>query len=45
MFMKSFVYLIVFASAINIAFAQSQPNKKTPESTEVWDPAVRVITP
>jgi hypothetical protein len=45
MFMKSFVYLIVFAAAINIAAAQSQPNKKTPESTEVWDPAVRVITP
>jgi hypothetical protein len=43
--MKSFVYLIVFAAATSVAFAQSQPNKKTPESTEVWDPAVRVITP
>src|SRR5688572_25170438 len=45
MFMKSFVYLIVLATVTNVAVAQSQPNKKTPESTEVWDPAVRVITP
>lgn len=43
--MKSFVSLFVFVAAATAALAQNQPNKKTPESTEVWDPAVRVITP
>jgi hypothetical protein len=27
------------------ALAQDQPNKKTPESTEIWEPQPRIITP
>jgi hypothetical protein len=43
--MRSVLYFMAFVALTTVTFAQSQPNKKTPESTEVWDPVVRIITP
>jgi hypothetical protein len=43
--MRSFFFAGVFLSVTTLAIAQPQNDKKTPESTEVWDPVVRIITP
>jgi hypothetical protein len=43
--MKSIMYLAALMAVASVSLAQNQTNKKTPESTEVWEPAVRVITP
>jgi hypothetical protein len=36
---------LAFISAGNLVYAQEQQSKKTPESTEIWEPQPRVITP
>jgi hypothetical protein len=43
----SFYSTILAATTIGCipAWSQEQPNKKTPESTEIWEPQPRVITP
>jgi hypothetical protein len=43
--MKSVFSPIALMCVASLAFSQAQNNKKSPESTEVWDPVVRVITP
>ncbi|MBL7858333.1 MAG: DUF1080 domain-containing protein [Cyclobacteriaceae bacterium] len=40
---KSILSIIALLLTATFSFAQAQNNKKTPESTEVWDPAVRII--
>lgn len=37
--------LLSLLGAYNAVQAQDQPEKKTPESTELWSPEVRIITP
>jgi hypothetical protein len=43
--MKRVFYMAALLGIATLGAAQPQNDKKTPESTEIWDPAVRVITP
>jgi len=36
---------LALLAAANAVQAQDQPNKKTPESSEIWEPQPRIITP
>ncbi|HEY9005335.1 3-keto-disaccharide hydrolase [Ohtaekwangia sp.] len=36
---------LALLGAANAVQAQDQPNKKTPESSEIWEPQPRIITP
>jgi hypothetical protein len=37
--------LVLAATSFVPAFSQEQPDKKTPESSEIWEPQPRIITP
>ena len=43
--MKKILITVLFTGLTGWAIAQSQPNKYTRESTEVWSPVPRVVTP
>ena len=43
--MKKQALLGSFLLSTVMAFAQPQPAKMTPESTEIWDPVPRIVTP
>ncbi|WP_234735206.1 3-keto-disaccharide hydrolase [Tellurirhabdus bombi] len=42
---KRSLTLGLLACSAGLALAQPQPTKQTPESTEVWEPVPRVVTP
>ncbi len=42
---KTLLIAALAVSATNISFAQLQPDKQTPESSELWNPVPRKVTP
>lgn len=43
--MQRCIYLLILFFASTTVMAQENKNKKTPESSEIWEPQPRVITP
>ncbi len=37
--------LLLALSALSVAFAQPEPSKQTPQSTEIWEPVPPIVTP
>jgi hypothetical protein len=42
---KTTLTLLTLLTAVGLASAQLQPNKQTPESSEIWEPKPPVVTP
>ncbi|WP_083882527.1 3-keto-disaccharide hydrolase [Fibrisoma limi] len=44
-FARTLTLGLVGAACVQVAIAQTEPNKQTPQSTEIWEPVPPVVTP